>query len=62
MRALEVEYEAAAAADVKAAAGLAERATRERAKVRSFEGSHLRMASQCESNSDGSISYLAVTA
>ena len=33
MRALEVEYEAAAAADVEAAAGLAERAARERAKV-----------------------------
>lgn len=39
MRALEVEYEAAAAADVEAAAGLAERAARERAKVLSgFQG------------------------
>lgn len=33
MRALEAEYEEAAAADIEAAAGLVERATRERAKV-----------------------------
>ena len=34
MRALEAEYDAAAAADAQAAAGLAERAAKERAKVR----------------------------
>ena len=34
MRALEAEYDAAAAADEQAAAGLAERAAKERAKVR----------------------------
>ena len=33
MRALEAEYEEAAVADIQAAAGLVERATRERAKV-----------------------------